>query len=194
MRQRGLIFLALLAALTIIVFKSIKSEHVADRSPTPPQPKSEATSTQESGQQPAAKAADIPDPNDPRLTRLDDGRVLYNPSVEASRMIAAPTSPGESLDVISQILDHYRYAYQENPVGENSEITARLLGTNPKKIIFIAPDCKALRGGELVDSWGTPLFFHAISAERMELVSAGPDRELWTDDDISNGEPQATGP
>ena len=41
-----------------------------------------------------------------------------------------------------------------------------------------------LRDGELVDRWGTPYFFHSVSAEKMEIVSAGPDKELWTDDDV----------
>jgi len=38
--------------------------------------------------------------------------------------------------------------------------------------------------GRLVDRWGTPYFFHPVSGEDMEIVSAGPDAELWTDDDV----------
>ncbi|MGB6222392.1 hypothetical protein [Haloferula sp.] len=193
MRQGAIIVLVVLVALALIGFFWIKPVHVSDYTSTPVQPEGETATPQENSQQTSTQAADIPDPNDPRLTRLSDGRVFYNPSVEASRMIAAPMPPEESLGVISQILDHYRYAYQENPVGENSEITAQLLGNNPKKIIFIAPDCKALLGDELADSWGTPLFFHALSEKHMELVSAGPDREFWTDDDLSNGEGQPIG-
>ena len=40
------------------------------------------------------------------------------------------------------------------------------------------------RDGELCDRWGTPFFFHAESAARMEIRSAGPDRRLWTEDDV----------
>jgi hypothetical protein len=39
----------------------------------------------------------------------------------------------------------------------------------------------------LVDPWGTPLFFHALSAAQMDVVSAGSDREFRTADDLTTG-------
>ena len=187
MKQRGIILVTVLAILVLAFFSWFKPVRVANEVPPPPKPKGESAMLQNTSPPSSAQSADIPDPTDPRLTRLPDGRVFFNPSVEASRMIATSITPEESLDVISQILGHYRYAYQENPVGENSEITDRLLGNNPKKIVFIAPDCEALRGGKLVDPWGTPLFFHALSAEQMDVASAGSDQEFWTDDDLTTG-------
>lgn len=186
-KHRGLILAAVLAILVAAIFSWFKPVRVANEVPPPPKPKGGPATLQNSSPPSSAQSADIPDPNDPRLTRLPDGRVFYNPSVEASRMITPSITPEESLDVISQILGFYRYAYQENPVGENSEITDRLLGNNPKKIVFIAPDCKALRGGKLVDPWGTPLFFHALSAVQMDVASAGSDREFRTADDLTTG-------
>jgi len=44
--------------------------------------------------------------------------------------------------------------------------------------------------GQLIDRWQTPLIFHALGGGRYEIRSAGPDREMWTADDIqrnSNG-------
>lgn len=38
--------------------------------------------------------------------------------------------------------------------------------------------------GKLVDRWGTPIFFHALGGGRFEVRSGGPDRQLWTADDI----------
>jgi hypothetical protein len=35
-----------------------------------------------------------------------------------------------------------------------------------------------------VDRWGTPLYFHAISRDRLEVRSAGPDKVMWTEDDV----------
>jgi hypothetical protein len=35
----------------------------------------------------------------------------------------------------------------------------------------------------LCDRWGTPLRFHQLSGERMEIRSAGPDRKFGTPDD-----------
>lgn len=73
-----------------------------------------------------------------------------------------------------------------NPVGNNSEITAALTGQNPKQINFISREAGLLvnAAGELVDPWGTPYFFHQLSGAVMEIHSAGPDRILWTSDDL----------
>jgi len=74
-----------------------------------------------------------------------------------------------------------------NPVGNNAEITAALNGGNPRKVVFINPE-DGLRinyRGELVDNWGTPFFFHQISRTEMEIRSAGPDRKMWTADDLA---------
>jgi hypothetical protein len=38
--------------------------------------------------------------------------------------------------------------------------------------------------GELVDYWGTPFFFHQLSGTEMEIHSAGPDKVMWTADDL----------
>ncbi|MFT4901340.1 MAG: hypothetical protein ACI81V_000610 [Lentimonas sp.] len=130
-------------------------------------------------QTPAAAATD------PRLTRLTDSRVHYNPALETSRAIKLTTPPQDALLRLEQLLRHYRFAYQENPVGvENFEITEQLLGKNPQQIVFIAADSAALRGNELIDQWGTPYFFHALSGQHMNVRSAGPDKALWTQDDI----------
>jgi hypothetical protein len=122
---------------------------------------------------------------DARLARLPDGHVEYKPSLAVSRALHTTTSPEEALPLVQQLLGHYRFAYKENPVGvENFEITEQLLGKNPKKIVFIALDSEALRGNELIDQWGTPYFFHAQSGQQMDIRSAGPDKEFWTDDDV----------
>ena len=133
------------------------------------------------------KSYDIPQSHDPRLTRLTNGRVNYNPSIEASRSLNKTRTPDEALALVDQLISHYRFAYKRNPVGvENFEITEQLLGKNPNKIVFIADDSRALDGNELVDQWGTPYFFHPQSSDNMEIVSAGPDKTLWTADDIGH--------
>ena len=82
-------------------------------------------------------------------------------------------------------MSHYRFAYGENPVGvDNFEITEQLLGANPKRIRFIAPDSPALRGNELIDRWNTPYHFHAVSGQQMDVRSAGADQTFWTVDDL----------
>jgi len=70
-------------------------------------------------------------------------------------------------------------------VGENAEITAVLAGRNRLQLALIPPSHPAInRAGELCDRWGTPFFFHALSGTQMEIRSAGPDRRLWSADDV----------
>jgi hypothetical protein len=73
-----------------------------------------------------------------------------------------------------------------NPVGTNPEITAALNGGNSKQIRFISEEAGLRINGEgaLVDFWGTPFFFHQLSATEMEIRSAGPDKQMWTSDDL----------
>jgi hypothetical protein len=71
-----------------------------------------------------------------------------------------------------------------NPVGENAEITAALSGANPLRFAFLPRGHRAVNArGELCDRWGTPLRFHQVSGQQMEIRSAGPDRKFSTEDD-----------
>jgi hypothetical protein len=80
----------------------------------------------------------------------------------------------------------YGEMFGGNPVGTNPEITSQLGGENPKHINFLNPEAglRVNDNGELMDAWGTPFFFHQISSMDMEIHSAGPDRIMWTVDDL----------
>jgi hypothetical protein len=94
--------------------------------------------------------------------------------------------PFTVLDKTRVAIHNYNSAFGENPVGTNPEITAALMGKNPKQINFITPE-SGLRvndRGELVDAYGTPFFFHQLSGQEMEIRSAGEDRKMWTFDDL----------
>ena len=82
-------------------------------------------------------------------------------------------------------IHNYNSAFGENPVGTNPEITAALMGKNPKQINFITSDSglRVNANGEMVDAYGTPFFFHQLSGQEMEIRSAGEDRKMWTFDD-----------
>jgi hypothetical protein len=105
----------------------------------------------------------------------------------------APTEPlVDGLPPVT-VLDNMRTAVRQyglrfggNPVGTNPEITKALNGGNPKQVKFIPPDAglRINNQGELIDPWGTPFFFHQLSAMEMEVRSAGPDKIMWTDDDL----------
>ncbi|CAA6676702.1 MULTISPECIES: hypothetical protein [unclassified Lentimonas] len=180
MKKLWIIPITLIALAMLMLIVDIAA--VKETTPSSTEP-ANADAPQQSHIDSSSTAA--PTKPDPRLTRLPDGHVHYKPALATSRAITADTPPHEALIHIEQLLTHYRFAYKENPVGvENFEITEQLLGKNPKKIIFIAPDSPALRGNELIDQWGTPYFFHALSGQEMDIRSAGPDHELWTADDV----------
>ncbi len=90
--------------------------------------------------------------------------------------------------MISQVtftVRDYRLRLGGNPVGNNEEITRAILGDNVKQVKFPVPEGSQINAkGELCDPWGTPYFFHALAKDRMEIRSAGADRQMWTPDDV----------
>lgn len=105
-----------------------------------------------------------------------------------------PALPADLLNIAPMtVLENMRTTFHQyaslfggNPVGTNQEITRALLGDNPKHINFLlkTDGNRVNSNGELVDLWGTPYFFHQLSGTLMEIHSAGPDRRMWTDDDL----------
>jgi hypothetical protein len=89
------------------------------------------------------------------------------------------------LGKVRTMLRDYRTLFRENPVGTNADIMKAVMGENPKQARLGPPEGQTLSAdGELLDQWGTPYFFHQLSGESMEVRSAGPDKTLWTSDDI----------
>jgi hypothetical protein len=79
----------------------------------------------------------------------------------------------------------YASTFGENPVGTNLEITSALQGHNARQMNFLKADGNRVNAnGELVDVWGTSYFFHQLSGHEMEIRSAGPDRIMYTGDDL----------
>jgi hypothetical protein len=95
-------------------------------------------------------------------------------------------TPITVMENIRSVFRQYNQRFGGNPVGNNSEITAALNGANSRQVVFINPEdgMRINERGQLVDNWGTPFFFHQISGTEMEIRSAGPDRKMWTADDL----------
>jgi len=71
------------------------------------------------------------------------------------------------------------------PLSANEDWAVLLRGRNAAHERFLPDHHRAMSvDGKLVDRWGTPLFFHALGAGRFEIRSGGPDRKLWTADDL----------
>ena len=124
-----------------------------------------------------------------RIEKAPNGEIVTAAGTEeiAQFYRATDTDPEDDIQILQQVLYTYRQATGANPEGgENGAISDRLFGKNKMGVRFL-PDRPEWvnRDGELIDRWGTPYFFHSVSPEDMEIVSAGPDKELWTDDDVS---------
>lgn len=122
------------------------------------------------------------------FTTMDDYRQrrraeLYTPEPENPG--PAVRTPATELARVARTVRDYRAALGSNPVGLNKEIVRALLGDNPRGAKFLDPASAKLNAqGELLDDWGHPYFFHALSGTVMEIRSAGPDGKIFTADDL----------
>lgn len=108
---------------------------------------------------------------------------------------ASELTPVQDVQLVLDVL-HATYTNLKGATdylsGTNAEVTAFLTGQNPEHLEFIPPDHPAVRGGELRDRWGAPVFFHFIGPGVVQIRSAGPDRKMWTADDIQFPAPDVT--
>ncbi len=125
----------------------------------------------------AATGRDTPTPS-PRLgARNNQLFAAMNTPAQAAALVEA--------NKVRHMITDYHTLMGQNPVGTNAEIMRAVMGGNAHEATLGPPPGQSLNDrGELVDQWGTPYFFHQLSADRMEIYSAGPDRILGTADDI----------
>jgi hypothetical protein len=108
------------------------------------------------------------------------------------RTLDAFNTPGGSVEgdlrAAAQLLDTFRVLIKGDdplPLGANEDIVAALFGRNRVRTAFLRTNHPAINAqGQWIDRWGTPLFFHAQSRSQIDIRSAGPDRALFTDDDV----------
>ncbi len=126
----------------------------------------------------------------PAAAAASEGTVPYDPAAFpiAARLNAPGGAVAADLAVLQELFDTWRtnFPREGNPVGDNADITAALLGTNRLELALVPRRHPALNAnGELQDRWGTAYRFHQLSGERMEITSAGPDRRFGTPDDTT---------
>ena len=101
---------------------------------------------------------------------------------------AASLPPERDLDAISRVLGNFMLLVKGDsplPLGANEEIAAALRGKNRAHLRALPDNHRAFNArGQLIDRWDTPLYFHAESRDRLDIRSAGPDRVMWTADDL----------
>jgi hypothetical protein len=118
------------------------------------------------------------------------------PEADLAPPVAPPAEPKgltpQEIQTVRDAIDNLEFVFRDfatglggNPVGTNAEITAALRGDNLKQLKLDLPQDSTINpAGELCDPWGTPWFFHQLSRTKMEIRSAGKDRQLYTEDDF----------
>jgi len=108
----------------------------------------------------------------------------------ASALHSPETTADNDLEILESIIEFYRRANGEvvPSSGLNEEIVRQMRGENEMKLTVFPNNHPSLNArGQLLDRWGTPYYFHPVSHAVIEIRSAGPDRKLWTDDDVTRG-------
>ncbi len=159
-RLFALIYLCLLIQLALLLWWARKTTPT----PSPPPAPSPATSPEEVAREP------------PFL-----GEVLLED-------YASPHgSVQEDLRYLQRVLMSVRTLVKTQDPGRmavNEDVVEVLLGKNPNKTVFLPSSHPAINeSGQLIDRWGTPLFFHLEAADWLDVRSAGPDGKLFTVDD-----------
>ncbi len=121
-------------------------------------------------------------------TSPDKPSIILPVASEANRLNDPASTAEEDIAILTTLLREYRRQLGENPVGDNIEITAALLGANTKNLSYLPAESGNFldNSGQLIDRWEIPYFFHSISGTEMDIISAGPDRILHTADDLSS--------
>ena len=100
----------------------------------------------------------------------------------------AASTPENDLKLMAQLMDNFTLLVKSSaklPMSVNEDWAAAFRGLNPAHERFLPDTHLALNPqGQLVDRWQTPLFFHPLGEHRFEIRSAGPDKKMWTADDL----------
>lgn len=123
----------------------------------------------------------------PTAAELQRARKL--PGAEILKNYASPsTRPEDDLQAMAHVFSNLRLLVKGDApfrMGANEEFAAALMGRNAAKEVFLMGPHACLNAqGQLVDRWGSPLFFHVRDRDRIDIRSAGPDCEMWTADDL----------
>lgn len=140
-----------------------------------------------SSPQPAEPVLPAPGPSGPVVSpKYSSGGVDFELQAKADSLHSDEHGPQRDLEVVAEFLETYARATGGQPIGDNADITAAISGTQypGQKGRVFPQNHRAVKNGKLVDRWGEPLWFHPNSGNSMEIRSAGPDKQLFTPDDV----------
>jgi len=127
----------------------------------------------------------VPEPPPPPEPPPRDRRAI-DPEIQklADRLTDHSQTPLNDLEIVNEFFDMYRKTMSQLPVGSNEDLTAILTGSNPLEGVLFPADSPMIVKGQIVDRWGSPYWLHPNSGARVEIRSAGPDKSLFTPDDV----------
>lgn len=106
----------------------------------------------------------------------------------AAELNAADRNPQHDVEVLHTMIVRYLRRMRQRqgpPIGDDIDLAHAFTGHNPMHLLVLRPDHPALSpDGHLRDRWGTPYFIHPLGNNAFEVRSAGPDRKLFTADDV----------
>lgn len=103
------------------------------------------------------------------------------------RLLVEGGTPAEDRASLADIVTNYLQSSAHDsrpPLGTNEEITRALSDPAVLGDAAIPMSHPAIVSGQLIDRWGSPWFFHQLSADVFEVRSFGPDRKPFTADDV----------
>ncbi len=182
--MRPILLAGLLALLAVAVLWWTQADPVGiapatTTRPAPPRP--EPTQAKRPHFTPTAE-------NSRLVERTPQGLYILPDMAETARRLHTPeTTAEQDLEILQSLVAFYRTSNGgANPDGGlNQDIVSALRGQNANCLAVLPPDLGFFNAeGELLDRWGTPYWFHPISHTILEIRTAGPDKKLWSPDDI----------
>lgn len=109
------------------------------------------------------------------------------PVLAWERLLAADGSPQEDIVALGDLVNGYLQSglgAARRTIGFNEDLVPALSDAAALGEAALPAEHPAIREGRLIDRWGTPWQVHPLAGDSLQLRSAGPDRRLYTADDL----------
>lgn len=147
-----------------------------------------ATTSESAPRDPAPPpiAREIPDATPSETAPVASPVVAALPHPLAASLGTDRVPPEREPEVVLEILKAFKRVTGAYPVAEDNASLVRLVsrGTPGGYQLLPTEHPRYDQDGALVDAWGTAYFFHHLSRTAIEIRSAGPDKILYTPDDL----------
>lgn len=126
-------------------------------------------------------------PSSPPALLTTRAATTAEPPLSRERLLAADGTPAEDLAALSDLVTGYLQSGlgdTRRAIGFNEDLVLALTERAALGDAALPAEHPAIRDGRLLDRWGTPWQVHPLAGDLIQLRSAGPDRRLYTADDL----------